>query len=64
MLAGPKGRRYRCLVRPVGLHYADNLFRVYLDVGQADTVTRLVDGDFAAVAVVELKPEEQFEITL
>ena len=47
------GGKRTCLVRPVSLHYADNLFRVYLDVGQADTVTRFVDGDFAAARRVE-----------
>ena len=41
------------LVGPVGFHYADDFLRVYLDVGGADAVAGLVDGDFAAVGRVE-----------
>ena len=40
-------------VRPVGFHYAYNLFRVYLNVRQSDTVTRFIDRYFAAVRRVE-----------
>ena len=47
------GGKRACLVGPVGLYYAHNLLRVYLYVGQADAVARLVDGDFAAAGRVE-----------
>ena len=40
-------------VGPVGLHYADDFLWIHLDVGGADAVAGLIDGDFAAVGRVE-----------